>query len=81
VIEYGLPSADISEQVMRARLALLDASQVDWSAAAEAAGGLSHSEVTRACEQAAKNAILQQHTRIDTGELVEALRERRAVHR
>lgn len=81
VIEYGLPSADISEQVMRARLALLDTSKVDWSAAAEAAEGLSHSEVTRACEQAAKNAILQQHTRIDTGELVEALRERRAVHR
>lgn len=81
VIEYGLPSADISEQVMRARLALLDTSQVDWSGAVEAAEGLSHSEVTRACEQAAKNAILQQHTRIDTGELVEALRERRAVHR
>lgn len=81
VIEYGLPSADISEQVMRARLALLDTSKVDWSAAAEAAEGLSHSEVTRACEQAAKNAILQQHTRIDTGELVEALRERRAMHR
>lgn len=81
VIEYGLPSADISEQVMRARLALLDTSQVDWSAAGEAAEGLSHSEVTRACEQAAKNAILQQHTRIDTGELVEALRERRAMHR
>lgn len=81
VIEYGLPSADISEQVMRARLALLDTSEVDWSAAAEAAEGLSHSELTRACEQAAKNAILQQHTRIDTGELIEALRERRAVHR
>lgn len=81
VIEYGLPSADISEQVMRARLALLDTSRVDWSGAGEAAEGLSHSEVTRACEQAAKNAILQQHTRIDTGELVEALRERRAVHR
>ena len=81
VIEYGLPSADISEQVMRARLALLDTSQVDWSGAVEAAEGLSHSEVTRACEQAAKNAILQQHIRIDTGELVEALRERRAVHR
>ena len=81
VIEYGLPSAEISEQVMRARLALLDTSQVEWSAAAEAAEGLSHSDVTRACEQAAKNAILQHHTRIDTGELVEALRERRAVHR
>jgi SpoVK/Ycf46/Vps4 family AAA+-type ATPase len=81
VIEYSLPSPDISEQVMRACLALLDTSQVDWSAALEAAKTLSHSDLTRACEQAAKNAILQQHTRIDSGELIEALRERRAVHR
>jgi len=81
VIEYNLPSPDISEQVMRARLALLDTSQVDWPAALEAAKGLSHSDLTRACEQAAKNAILQQHTRIDSDELVEALRDRRAVHR
>lgn len=81
VIEYGLPSAEIAEQVMRTRLALLDTSQLDWPAAAAAAEGLNHSDVTRACEQAAKNAILQQHTRIDTGELVDALRERRAMHR
>jgi SpoVK/Ycf46/Vps4 family AAA+-type ATPase len=81
VIEYSLPSPDISEQVMRARLALLDTSQVDWPAALEAAKTLSHSDLTRACEQAAKNAILQQHTRIDSDELIEALRERRAVHR
>ena len=81
VIEYGLPSADISEQVMRARLALLDTSQVNWRDVLDAGKGLSHSDLTRSCEQAAKNAILQRHTRIDNDELVEALRERRAAHR
>ncbi len=81
VIEYNLPSPDISEEVMRARLALLDTSQVDWSAALEAVKGLSHSDLTRACEQAAKNAILQGHTRINSDDLVDALRERRAMHR
>jgi hypothetical protein len=40
----------------------------------------SQSDLTRACEHAAKNAILQHHTRIDTTELVEALIERRGAH-
>jgi SpoVK/Ycf46/Vps4 family AAA+-type ATPase len=81
VIEYRLPSDEIAEKVMRSRLALLNISAVDWSKAVEAAKGLSHSDITRACEHAAKNAILQHHTRIDTAELVEAFVERRATHR
>ena len=81
VIEYRLPSQGIIEDVMRARLALLDTSHVEWSNVIEAAKGLSHSDLTRACENAAKNAILQHHTRIDTSELIEALSERRSAHR
>jgi SpoVK/Ycf46/Vps4 family AAA+-type ATPase len=81
VIEYRLPSQGLIEEVMRARLALLDTSGVRWPGVVEAAKGLSHSDVTRACEHAAKNAILQHHTRIDTSELIEALSERRSTHR
>ena len=80
VIEYRLPSEDIAEKVMRSRLTLLNTSRVDWSKVLEATKGLSHSDLTRACEYAAKNAILQHHTTIDTAELVEALIERRATH-
>jgi hypothetical protein len=47
----------------------------------EAARGLSHSDVARACEQAAKDAILQHHTHIDTSELIQALSERCSTHR
>ena len=79
VIEYGLPTPQLAEQVMRARLSLLDCSEVDWGAAAAAAEGLSHAEVVRACEQAAKNAILAHRTTIDTSVLAEALTERRAA--
>jgi SpoVK/Ycf46/Vps4 family AAA+-type ATPase len=79
VIEYRLPSANAAERVMRSRLALLDTSRVDWSKALEAAQGLSHSDIERACEHAAKNAILQRHTRIDTAELEQALKERGAT--
>jgi SpoVK/Ycf46/Vps4 family AAA+-type ATPase len=81
VIEYRLPSRKISEEVIRARLALLDTSDVKWQNVLEAADGLSHSDLTRACEHAAKNAILQHQTRIETSELIEALTERRSTHR
>jgi SpoVK/Ycf46/Vps4 family AAA+-type ATPase len=80
VVEYRLPSKHVAETIMRSRLVLLDTSQVDWSKVLDAAKELSHSDLTRACEHAAKNAILQHHTRINTAELVEALIERRATH-
>ncbi len=77
VIEYSLPSQEIAEQVVRGRLALLDTNKVDWGAAAAAAAGLSHADITRACEHAAKNAILERTTVIETQALLEALEERR----
>lgn len=80
VIEYKTPSAEVAEAVMRSRLALLDATDVDWAAAAAAAHDLSHADVASACEQAAKNAILAHRNAIHTNELVEALKERRANH-
>src|SRR5262249_26792981 len=81
VIEYRLPSQDLIEEIMRARLALLDTSQVAWPGVLEAANALSPSDITRACEHAAKNAILQHRTRIDTPELIGALSERRSIDR
>ena len=74
---YGV--RDIAESVMRARLALLDASRVEWSEVLGATEGLSHADLARACEHAAKKAILAHRTRIETSELVEALSERRAA--
>lgn len=78
VIEYQLPTEALAEQVMRSRLALLDCTKVDWRHASEAASGLSHAEVVRACEQAAKNALLEHRTDVETAVLVETLNERRA---
>ncbi len=79
VIEYGPPSQQLAQQVMQARLSSLDSSAIEWSTAAAAAEGLSHAEIVRACEQAAKNAILAHRTTVDTDALVETLTERRAA--
>lgn len=80
VIEYALPSGNIAANIMRDRLALLDLTDVDWTAAKHAAEGLSHGEITRACEQAAKDAILRESTGVCGAELVAALKQRRAAH-
>ena len=58
---FGLPSASMAEQVMRARLAPLDTSRVIVPGV-QAAEGLSYAEIC-ACEQAAKDVILARSTR------------------
>jgi SpoVK/Ycf46/Vps4 family AAA+-type ATPase len=81
VFEYELPAPDIVAQVMKARLALLETSRNDWDAAVASAQGLSHAELARACEQAAKDALLNDMVEIETEGLVTALAERRTMRR
>jgi len=76
VLEYSLPDGEIALRVMQGRLALLDTSTIDWQQAATCAKGLSHAEMVAACEQAAKNAILDQKTSVRNSELESAIQER-----
>jgi SpoVK/Ycf46/Vps4 family AAA+-type ATPase len=77
VVEYSPPSRAVAKQLMKARLALLDTSEVDLTKASAATDGLSHADIVRACEQAAKNAILSHTTKVTTEGLVSALAERK----
>ena len=76
VIEYDLPSDDVAERVLRSRLAPLAGSEIDWGRIVGAAKGLSHSDLTRACEHVSKNAILYSRAHADTDELEAVLKER-----
>ncbi len=76
VIAYAPPTDEVAARLMKDRLALLDSHGVDFSAAVKAASGLSHAEIVRACEQAAKDALLDDTTRISTDGLLRALAER-----
>ena len=75
-LDYPMPTGAIAKQVIRARLASLDLRAVDWRGVSTAAKGLSHSEVTAAAEQAAKDSILAGTLQVRTDFLVEALRWR-----
>lgn len=77
VIEYALPVGEAAKAVMRARLAFMDTDGLDWNEAVRASVDLSHADITRACELAAKDTILDHRTKITTDALVAALGERR----
>jgi hypothetical protein len=76
VIEYSLPTPELARQVVRNRLASLNTRGLSWKRIDAALVDLSHSEITIACEQAAKETILSKSPRVTTDVLVAALEER-----
>lgn len=77
VVEFPLPTPELSREVIRNRLAIVDTRGLGWRQIDEVAVGLSHAELTLACEQAAKQTILAGAPRVTTALLVAALQERR----
>jgi SpoVK/Ycf46/Vps4 family AAA+-type ATPase len=76
VIHYERPDTTQIEQLIRNRLHVLLGKRTAWRTIREAASGLSHAEIARACDDAAKECILSDRERIDTKTLVAALKER-----
>jgi SpoVK/Ycf46/Vps4 family AAA+-type ATPase len=81
ILEFTLPDADHAIAVMKARLSSLGVGRLDWRAMARAADGLSYAEIVKACEDAAKDAVLQDKNEVSTRMLAHALRRRRDSRR
>ena len=81
VIEYDLPDAALSAEILRRKLAMFETAGVDWLRVLPEATGLSHAELARASDEAAKRAVLMGSMSITSEALVAALHERRAASR
>ena len=77
VIEYALPDAELAERLLRARLSAFGTKAVAWKKAAEAASGLSHGEIARAADEAAKSSVLAGTTELTADVLIAAIQEKR----
>ena len=66
---------------MKNRLAGFETAEVDWIRVLDLAEGLSQADLSRACDEAAKNAILESTMRISTEVLVACLEERKSTNR
>ncbi len=77
VVHYSRPDAKQAEQLIRNHLhAFLD-KRLGWKSISDAAAGLSHAEIARACNDAAKECILSDREKIDAKRLVATLKERK----
>lgn len=77
VIHYDRPDAEQAKQLVRNRLHVFLGRRPGWKGILEASAGLSHAEISRACDDAAKDCILTDRKNIDTEMLVSTIRERR----
>ncbi|EYF02819.1 AAA family ATPase [Chondromyces apiculatus] len=77
ILEYSLPDEAQAEQLLRARLAMLDTRRVTWKQVLEATRGLSYAEIVRACEDAAKDVVLSDSDEVTTRGVLDALEARR----
>jgi SpoVK/Ycf46/Vps4 family AAA+-type ATPase len=80
VIRYTLPDTRMIRALIENRLSSFDVSKIAWRDPARIAKGLSHAEITRACDDAAKVAVLTDTSVISTQLLIDALTIRRAMH-
>lgn len=79
VIEYTIPDAALIERLLQTRLDSFDTRSIAWVATTEAALGLSHADVVRAAEEAAKATILAGSQQITASNLLRAIDERRTA--
>jgi SpoVK/Ycf46/Vps4 family AAA+-type ATPase len=76
VITYDLPDKAIIRRLIENRLTIFDLGGIKWRNVEIAARGLSHAEIARACDDAARSAVLAGGKTISSASLTRALKAR-----
>ena len=80
VIEYELPDKRETIATLKSKLASFKTARLPWSKIGDFSTGLSYGDLTRACEDAIKDAIIHDHENITTTSLMRALDERKGLN-
>lgn len=78
VIRYEAPDVQQTERLLRNSLALFDDPALDYPLLVSAANGLSHSDIVRACQDAMKDAVLENRVGVSQESVLQHLNERSA---
>ncbi|WP_428306526.1 AAA family ATPase [Lacipirellula sp.] len=81
VIVYHLPSPNEVRTLIENRLHRFGVSELDWNEIEIAAVGLSHAEIGKACDDSAKDAVLDGADFVSSSALVESIRRRQGPPR
>jgi SpoVK/Ycf46/Vps4 family AAA+-type ATPase len=77
VIEYDLPDGARIVETLKAKLGGFKTQKISWTKAAAMAEGLSYADITRACEDAIKDALIHDRLFVTHSEIIHALEERK----
>lgn len=77
VIEYDLPDRERIVETLKAKLGAFAPAKLQWPKVAATAQGLNFADITRACEDAIKDAIIHDRTSVTQAELAHSISDRK----
>jgi SpoVK/Ycf46/Vps4 family AAA+-type ATPase len=81
VLQYSLPDTALILRTLQTRFSSLAVDRMRWDTVAAEAEGLSYADIIRACEDAAKEAVLTGSHLVTTSMLIRSILERKGVPR
>lgn len=79
IIEYSLPSEELTIKLFKSKLFTFNTKKVKWKEVLSKAEGLSYADISKVCEDSAKNTILDNKEEITTKCLLEAINFRKTI--
>ncbi len=76
-LRYNLPIPSMTRQLIENRLSNFAITRLGWKSILETTEQMTHADIVKACEDAAKGAVLDERKQIRTNELKRALIQRR----
>ena len=77
VIEYDLPDKLRIIETLKAKLGAFKTQKIQWARVATVAQGLNFADITRACEDAIKDALIHERTFVTHPEIIHAVEDRK----
>ena len=76
-LRYGLPTMIMARRLIENRLSSFEIGRLRWESVVAGTRGMTPADIVKACEDAAKDAVLAERERIRTNDLKRALKLRR----
>jgi SpoVK/Ycf46/Vps4 family AAA+-type ATPase len=81
VVRYEASSPDLAKELIQNRLNVFGVQNIEWPSVLQAVLGLSYAELARACDDAARRAVLADNKEITSASLLQALCERQEINK
>jgi len=79
VVEYSLPDKPLINKLLKNRLSAFKISRIPWKKISDEAEGLSHAEISKICEDAIKDAIIDDRDIVTANDLLKLITERKKI--